>query len=29
MELKGILYTMLHFGKEQNVIVYSDSSYAV
>lgn len=29
MELKGILYTMLHFGKEQNTIVYSDSSYAV
>lgn len=29
MELKGILYTMLHFGKEQNAIVYSDSSYAV
>lgn len=29
MELKGILYTMLHFGKEQNAIVYSDSNYAV
>lgn len=29
MELKAILFSLLTYGKEEDIIVYSDSSYAV